>query len=167
MNTSNKTNKIAIVGVLSALYFVLSLTLKIPTGFGAIALDMGYIVLTVSAITLGPIPAALVGGIGAAVESSLLSPYGISIGWVVMNIIIGLICGYALHNADNIKMVRTIIIIVIAVFIGVCAKTGIECTLYSIPLIVKAPKSIVAWIIDSIVMVIGIPIAKRVKDRIV
>ena len=160
----NKTLKqITLIGILTALYVVFSLTLKIPMGIGAIALDLGYTVLTVSSFKVGRW-AAFVGGVGAGIESILFSPYGISYGWIVMNIIIGLICGTLFNKFDgNRKYVYCIITILLAVLIGVTAKTIIECSLYSIPYIAKIPKSAVAFGIDAVVMIIGLPIADRVN----
>ena len=168
---NKNTKKIALIGILSALYFVCSITLKIPMGIGSIALDLGYIVLTIAALYLGAIPAAIVGGLGAMLESVLLSSYGISYGWIVMNIIIGLICGIFFRLIKSNKMgIREIVgysgIILVAVLLGVGAKTIIECNLYSIPYLVKIPKSLVAFGVDSVVMIIGLPIAYRVRKFI-
>lgn len=158
-----------LTAMLAALYFVLSLTLKIPLR-GNISLDLGYISLTVAAVFLGAIPAAIVGGLGAAIESILLSPYGLSIGWVVMNVCIGLICGYVLHKKyRNLRTERisAVITILVAVLIGVSMKTLIECTLYSIPVIVKLPKSVAAFLVDSFVMIFGgIPLSDVIKDKV-
>ena len=162
------TKKIALIGILSALYVVFSLTLKIPMGIGAIALDLGYIVLTVSVFTVG-IYAGIVGGIGAFVESLVFSAYGISWGWVVMNILIGIICGLLIQKIklDSIKNYLICgAVIVGAVFVGITAKTIIECSLYSIPYAVKIPKSAVAFGIDTLVMLIGLPIASKIKKLI-
>lgn len=157
-----------LTAMLAALYFVLSLTLKIPLR-GNISLDLGYCALTVAAVFLGAVPAAIVGGLGAAIESILLSPYGLSVGWVVMNVCIGLICGYVLHKEyrrGRTKLIPAVITILIAVFIGVFMKTVIECTLYSIPVLVKLPKSITAFLVDSIVMIFGgIPLSDIIKGR--
>ena len=162
------TKKIAVIGILSALYVVFSLTLKIPMGIGSIALDLGYIVLTVSVFTVGAY-AGIVGGIGAFVESLVFSAYGISWGWVVMNILIGVICGLAISKVklDSIrKYVVCGLVIIGAVLVGITAKTVIDCSLYSIPYAVKLPKSAVAFGIDSAVMLIGLPIASKVKKLV-
>ena len=156
-----KAKTIATVGILTALYVVLSLTLKIPFGIGAIALDLGYIVLTVSAFKVG-MWSAVVGGAGAALESYIFSPYGLSYGWIVMNIIIGLICGYFFYKKRK-PYAFHVCMIVISVFVGVTVKTVIECGLYSIPFLVKIPKSVTAFAIDTIVMLIGLLVAYKIK----
>lgn len=153
--------KVALIGLLTALYVVFSLTLKIPMGIGAIALDLGYIVLTVSSFKVGKW-SAFVGGVGAGIESILFSPYGISYGWIVMNIIIGLICGTLFNKfSGKKKYLYCGITIIGAVLLGITAKTIIECSLYSIPYVAKIPKSVVAFGIDTVVMLIGLPIASR------
>ncbi len=157
--------KIAFIGILTALYVVLSLTLKIPLGLGNIMLDLGYLALTVAAFTVGPW-AAFVGGVGALLESLWFSAYGISYGWIVMNILIGLICGLVLPKIKLEKFYHYLIcgaIIFGAVLVGITAKTIIECKLYNIPYLVKIPKSAVAFGVDTLVMWLSIPIATQLK----
>ncbi len=165
----NKTKDIAIIGVMTALYVVFSLTLKIPMGVGAIALDLGYIVLTIACMRYGWL-GLFVGGIGAFLESLLFSAYGISYGWIAMNVVIGVLCGlfFTRFNKGKLNLKAYLIcvaVIVVSVFIGAAIKTVIECYLYSIPLLVKIPKSLVAWGIDSVVMIIGLPIASKLNER--
>ena len=166
----NLIKKIALIGILTALYVVMSLTLKIPIGIGNIQLDMGYVALTVACFTVGPW-AAFVGGVGAAIESILFSAYGISYGWIAMNIAIGLILGFIFKISPRLTeqykdMGMNILLIILAVLIGVTIKTAIECSLYSIPLAVKLPKSLIAFMIDTVVMVIGLFVVGPVKKLI-
>ena len=167
MKKSVKT--MVLTAMLTALYFVLSISLKIPT-VGNISLDLGYIALTIAAVYLGALPAAIVGGLGAAIESTLLSPYGLSIGWVVMNICIGIACGTFLfhrHFDKPSKLYKAVFVILVSVFAGVLAKTVIECLLYSIPILVKIPKSASAFFIDSFVMIFaGLPLSVALEGRI-
>lgn len=158
------TKKISLIGVLTALYVVCSLTLKIPMGVGAIALDLGYLVLTVAVFTIGAY-AGIVGGMGALIESYLFSPYGISWGWVVMNVIIGVLCGIIFRNVKlkGARYIACAVIIAVAILLGVSAKTIIECNLYGIPYLVKIPKSAVAFGIDTAVMILGLPITAKLK----
>ena len=155
------TKKLTTVAMLIALYCALSAMMKIPF-IGAISLDLGYIVLTVACGLFGPL-AAVVGAIGCGLESILFSPYGFSIGWFVANLIIGLGCGYVFKKTNVIW--KRIIAIIIFVAIGMLgAKTSIECYLYHIPFAVKFVKSLVAFGVDSIVMIIGLGITKRFED---
>lgn len=153
------TKKITGIGILTALYCALSALMKFPI-IGAISLDLGYIALAIGCLAFGPW-GAFIGAVGCGIESILFSPYGFSIGWFVANIIIGLGCGYVFKHT-NLTWKR-IIAIVVFVAIGMLgAKTIIECTLYGIPFSVKIVKSLVAFILDSITMIIGLYIGKRI-----
>lgn len=165
----SKTRQVAFLGILTALYVVCALSLKVPTGVGNISLDLGYIVLTVACMLLGW-KAFIVGGVGAFLESLLFSAYGISYGWIAMNVIIGLMCGIVFSVCKPKKTVLKVavysVVIVVAVALGVAVKTIIECKLYSIPYAVKIPKSVTAFIIDSVVMLVGLPLAFRLTKMV-
>lgn len=151
--------KISGIAILTSLYVVLSAMMKIPF-IGAISLDLGYIALTVGCAMFG-MWGAFIGAVGCGIESILFSPYGFSIGWFVANLIIGLGCGFVFKHTE--KTWKRIIAIIFFVALGILvAKTGIECFLYNIPFEVKIIKSIVAFTIDTITMIIGLAVVKRV-----
>ena len=153
-----KTRQIADIALLTALYCVLSAMMKIPF-IGAISLDLGYIALTVACALFGPWAAA-VGAIGCGLESILFSPYGFSISWFVANLIIGLGCGIIFKKTQNV-WIRIITIIGFVAIGMLCAKTGIECYLYHIPFAIKIVKNLVAFGVDSAVMIAGLWISNR------
>lgn len=154
-----RTRQITGIAILTALYCVLSAMMKIPF-IGAISLDLGYVALTISCALFGPW-AAFVGAVGCGLESIIFSPYGFSIGWFVANLIIGLGCGIVFTKTKNIWI--RIAAIVGFVAIGMLgAKTGIECYLYHIPFAVKIVKSLVAFIADTITMIVGLGITTKV-----
>lgn len=156
------TKKITGIAVLTALYCVLSVMMKIPF-IGAISLDLGYVALTLACAVFGPW-GAFVGAVGCGLESMMFSPYGFSISWFVANLIIGLSCGFVFMNTKTIwKRVLAIILFVGIGMLG--AKTGIECYLYHIPFAVKIIKNLVAFGVDSLVMLIGLGVVKPVEDR--
>ena len=163
MNNKLNTNKIIGIGILTALYCVLSAMMKIPF-IGAISLDLGYIALTIGCVVFG-MWGAFVGAVGCGIESILFSPYGFSISWFIANLIIGLGCGYVFKKTNNIW--KQIIAILIFVGIGMLGvKTGIECYLYHIPFAVKIVKNLVAFGIDSLTMIIGLYIYRKInKDN--
>ena len=151
--------KISGIAILTSLYVVLSAMMKIPF-IGAISLDLGYIALTVGCAMFG-MWGAFIGAVGCGIESILFSPYGFSIGWFVANLIIGLGCGFVFKHTE--KTWKKIVAIIFFVALGILvAKTGIECFLYNIPFEVKIIKSIVAFAIDTITMIIGLAVVKRV-----
>ena len=151
--------KITGVAVLTALYCVLSAMMKIPF-IGAISLDLGYIALAIGCAMFGPW-GAFIGAVGCGFESLLFSPYGFSISWFIANLIIGFGCGFV-FNRTKVTWKR---ILAIVAFVGVGmlgAKTGIECYLYHIPFVVKIVKNMVAFGVDTLVMIIGLGITKLI-----
>ena len=164
------TKKLATTGVLTALYFVLSALLKIPVA-GNIKLDLGYIALAVGAVYLGTVPAAVIGGGGVLIESLLMSQRGISLGWILMNVIVGLVCGRVLHKAVGEPSARfwlkAIPAVVLSMLAGVTVKTVIDCIAYGLMPEAKIPTALAAWILDSVVMLaLGIPISLGLKKRL-
>lgn len=165
-----KTKRIAVIAIFIALYFVLSALLKIPV-VGHITLDLGYIALTVGAVYLGAVPAALIGSIGAFLESALMSQRGVSPGWVLMNAIVGLACGYVLHKlADGERKklwIGAAVVVPASMLVGVTVKTVIDCLLYDVALVAKLPSSFTAWLLDSAVMLgVGLPLSIALKKRL-
>lgn len=157
-----KTKKIAMLGVLTALYVVLSAFLKINI-IGNIQLDLGYLAFTVGLCAFG-VWGSVVGVVGCALESLLFSAYGFSISWVVANIIIGIGCGIVFMHTERIAW--RIIAVVLFCAVGLLgAKTMIECYLYSIPFAVKIPKNAVAFAIDCAVMVGGLALYNGIFSK--
>lgn len=158
-----KTKKIAILGMLTALYVVLSAFLKFVV-FGNIMVDLGYIAFAVALCLFGPW-GTVVGVIGCALESILFSAYGFSISWCAANLAIGLICGFAFMIKRS--GIEKYLIILVAVAVGmIIVKTAIECPLYGIPLEVKLPKNAVAFIVDSIAMMFGLAVYQSIEGKI-
>lgn len=158
-----KTNKITLTGLLTALYVVLSLSLKINL-IGNITIDLGYVALAIACCLLGGW-AGFVGAIGCSLESLLFSAYGFSISWFIANLIIGLGCGIIFKKTNN-TVLRAIAIVLFTALGVFVAKTVIECKLYNIPFAVKIMKNAVAFIVDTIAMLIGLYITPYIKKAI-
>jgi len=142
------------------------MSMRIPLGIGHISVDLGYVALVVYAYNAGSIPAAIVGGCSAAIMSILTGWF--SFEWVLANISVGLICGH-FYDRSNTKRATlwNVVLTVLAVAIGMLViKTAVSCWLWSIPVLVKLPKSIAAWVTDSIVMCAGIPLARRLHSHL-
>lgn len=153
----NTTKKIALLGILTALYVVLSFTMKIPL-IAHIQTDLGYIAFGVATVALG-VPGFIVGALGCLVVSLLTSGW-VPIGWILGQAAIGIICGIAYKKCKY--MWLNILITIIAVFVGVGGiKTLVECYLYTIPLAVKLPKNLIASVADTIPMIIGYLVATK------
>lgn len=164
------TKRTATIAVFTALYFVLSMFLKIPV-VGNITLDLGYIALSVGAVYLGAVPGMLIGSLGAFLESALLSQRGVSPGWILMNAIVGFFCGLVLHRAADEERkkfwLKAILVVMLSMLVGVLVKTFIDSALYNTAIIAKIPSSATAWILDSLVMlVLGLPLSLELKKRL-
>lgn len=157
-----RTQYICLMAMGIALYVACSFMMKIPL-IGHIGLDLGYIVLAIFCYMFGGIEGAIIGACGCTIVSLLMSGW-FPAGWCLGNAIIGIMCG-TLYKENAI--VRNIIITVLAVVIGILGiKTVIECWLFNIPFAVKIPKNLIATIVDSITMCIGVIIAPQLKHRI-
>lgn len=166
---SKKVKLVAMIAMMIALYFVLSAMLKIPIA-GHITLDLGYIALMVGAVYFGAVPAMIIGGVGAFLESALMSQRGVSPGWIVMNVIAGGLVGWITKKyADQGRkklVLSAVIVVPIAMLLGAAAKMFIDCAMYDLPLIVKIPTTAAAWISDSVVMLAaGLPLSMALKRR--
>lgn len=169
MNTK-KVKRLATIAMLIAVYFVLSAMLKIPIA-GHITLDLGYIALMVGAVYFGAAPAMVIGGVGAFLESALMSQRGVSPGWIVMNVIAGGLTGWVLYRIpveEKKRMViSAVIVVTLSMLLGAAAKMFIDCAMYDLPVVLKIPTTIVAWLSDSVVMlVVGLPLSMALKRRL-
>ena len=158
-----KTKTVAYLGIGIALYVVLGCFMNIPLMAGThLQTDLGYIVFGAYCYLFGW-PAFIVGVIGCLIESLLTSGW-VPVGWMVGQALIGLTCGHTYKNTQN--KYAHIVITVIEVFLGiVLVKSGIECALYGIPLVVKIPKNFVAFIADVIPMLLGLFLGYKLKDK--
>ena len=161
--TKNKTQKICVLGMLTALYVVLSAFLKINI-VGNITIDLGYLAFAVALCEFG-VYGTVVGVAGCALESLLFSAYGFSLSWVVANLVIGIGCGLVFSRVKNVWGRIGAIVLFCAIGLLGC-KTGIECALYNIPLWVKIPKSAVAFGVDAAVMIGGLFLYKAIAKII-
>ena len=149
-----KTKKIITLAILTALYVALSALMKIPF-IGNISLDLGYIAFVVALMSFKYAGIA-VGVLGCALESLLFSAYGFSISWAVGNLIVGLFFAWFISKSDY-NQFRYMFGAFVACVLGILlVKTGIECRLYNIPTAIKVPKNLVACLVDTITMCIGI-----------
>ena len=166
----DKTKKLALTAIFSALYFVLSAVLKIPVG-GHMTLDLGYIALMVASVYLGAVPAMMVGAIGAFFESALLSMRGVSPGWILMNAIIGFCCGSVLPKASEGKRRKFLLLAFLTVpssaLVGMALKTLIDCALYDLPLAAKIPVAFIGWLADcGVMLLLGLPLSITLKKQL-
>ena len=149
---------IAHLGMGIALYVALGMAIKVPL-VGNIQTDLGYVAFGAFLYAIGW-PAFIVGMFGACLESIVVSGW-VPVGWMAGQALVGLVCG-AMYKKTNSILVQTAFTIV-AMFLGIAVlKTGIECFLYGIPLQVKFFKNVVAFVADTVPMLIGLYVGRRI-----
>lgn len=160
-----KVKYMVTLAILTALYVALSAMMKIPF-IGNISLDLGYIAFVVALMLFG-YKGIVVGVVGCALENILFSAYGFSISWAIGNLIVGLIFVSGVHK-NFYNPVTYMVLAALGCFVGIgIVKTGIESYLYSIPLAIKFPKNLVATVVDTFTMWVGIWIFnKKTLDRL-
>ena len=155
----NKNRKIAYLSIGIALYVVLSAFVIIPI-INRIKLDLGYIVFGLYLNTFG-IPAAIVGVLGCII-GNLLKGGSFPIAWAIGQTFIGLSLGYLLPKTKQLWL--KILYGIVAVFIGIALiKTVIEVAMYHFPIVLKFSSNFVAFIADSIPLIIGIVLNQKIK----
>ena len=154
-----RNQKIAFIGLGIALYVVLSAFVIIPI-VNRIKLDLSYIVFGIYLNQLGPI-ATIVGTAGCII-ANLLKGGSLPFAWAAGQIFIGLTLGYLLPKTEKIYL--KIIYSLISTFIGIAIiKTIIEIAMYHYPLWLKFSSNAVAFIADTIPLIIGILLSKKIK----
>lgn len=119
------------------------------------SLNLGYIPLAICAYNLGPISAALVGGIG---HLALAYSY-IPLDMCLANIFIGLVCG-SLYKHNKYTELDNMLVTICAMILGILGiKTAFGYELFHIPFNIAIPRNLVYSVMNSTVMVLGVVIA--------
>ena len=103
MEKRNRTLKLALIGIMTALTMVVTWILPIPMVSTEGYINFGDAVIFITAATMGGIPAMIVGGIGSML-ADILGGYA---HWALFTLIIkgleGLLCGLIFVSLDKLK----------------------------------------------------------------
>lgn len=158
----NRVRLIAYMGMGIALYVVVSLSLNIPFGIRHMRLDLGYIVYTVYLALFG-YWGIVVGVVGCCIKG-YISDGWIPFTWMIGQTLIGIVCAGTFSKTANVT--RWVAAIVVSVFFGIAiVSSGLSALMFHLPLGAKIIAGTVGAISDSIVMILGIPIAKMMRTR--
>ncbi|MDD3766299.1 MAG: ECF transporter S component [Eubacteriales bacterium] len=116
--------KIALMGVLCGLTFVFTSFIKIPIS-AAGYVHLGNVVIVVSALMLGPLPAAIIGAAGSALADLLVAPV-----WTLYTVVIKFALGYLVSVADKKSKAAGILLYVAAGVIFVGGYYLAECIIF-------------------------------------
>lgn len=159
-------NKICINGIGIALFVVMTLCLQVPV-FENYYLCLGYVAMAFYTYYFGTTSGVLVGTIGVFLYCLLTSGLRGMPGWILGNLVIGIICGItakAVKKCDRkyIKELMMIIAVVVSTAIGILVvKSCVEVVLYSLPFMLRVANNIFAFVADVIVLILGFEICIR------
>ena len=175
MSTSTKmkmrTERICVLGILTALFVALAMVLRVPV-FDNFYLCLGYIAMYMAMGLYGITGGFVVGTIGTTIYCLLISGLRGLPGWLVGNLIISFTVGFwMLITRDFKRDIKwtgaTVVIITIATGIGMLLfKSLTEVILYAQPLWIRITTNFPAFIADSIVLCLSIPIYSIVEPHI-
>ncbi|MBQ8815212.1 MAG: ECF transporter S component [Lachnospiraceae bacterium] len=154
------SKKLCINALGIALFVVLTLCLQVPV-FENYYLCLGYIAMAFYTYYFGITSGTLVGAMGVLLYCLLTSGLRGMPGWMLGNIIIGVLCGYAAKYAKRLsytwmKQVVMAIAVILSTAIGILiVKSMVEVILYSLPFMQRIANNIYAFVADVIVLIIG------------
>lgn len=157
------TKKLCINAMGIALFVVLTLCLQVPV-FENYYLCLGYIVMAFYLYYFGTASGALAGSMGVFLYCFLTSGLRGMPGWMLGNVVIGILCGIASKHAkkQNSMWKKQVILaaaVIAAAAIGILlVKSMTEVALYSLPFSVRVSNNIYAFIADTVVLVAGFEI---------
>lgn len=168
---SNSIKKICLNGLGLALFIVFAYIIRVPV-FENYYLCLGYIVMTVYCYSVNIISGTIVGTFGVVLYCILTGGLRGMPGWALGNLILGLIMGMAFKQFKKLKkswleMIFSVIMVIIGTAIAMLVvKSLVECFLYSQPFLVRTANNIYAFIADSFIIVVSLPICKFLDPKL-
>ena len=155
--------KICIDAMGIALFVVLTLCLQVPV-FENYYLCLGYIIMAFYLYYFGTASGTLAGTVGVFLYCMLTSGIRGMPGWMLGNVIIGILCGIAAkyarkQNKNSIKQIIMFAAVIVSTAIGILAvKSLVEVALYSLPFVLRLANNIYAFVADVFVLIFGFAI---------
>ncbi len=165
------TKDITITGIGIALFVALSFVIRVPV-FENYYICLGYVVMAVYLYSVGTIQGTLVGTFGVFIYCLLISGLRGMPGWILANVVIGIVLGYTMKKTKcivnrNVALVIQIIAVVISVAIGILViKSGVECFLYGQPFWLRTTNNIYAFVADVVTLTLSLPFCYILDSRI-
>ena len=169
MNISTKTIAVNAIGI--ALVVVLSLCLQVPV-FENYYLCLGYVVMTVYCYTVGTIGGTIVGTMGVVLYCFLISGLRGMPGWAIGNVFLGIVLGISFNFIKKINkpflgfLLSSVLVIVATAISMLLIKSGVESFLYAQPIWLRTVRNVYAFIADSFVIIVSLPICKFLHPKL-
>ena len=167
----NKTKQICITGMGIALFVILAMVIRVPV-FENYYLCLGYVAMAVYLYSVGTVSGTIVGTLGTVLYCVLTNGLRGMPGWVLGNLVIGIIVGVTFRYARKIRnnwahLIVCIVAIVIGNILGILiVKSGVECFLYAQPFFVRVAKNIYAFVADAFVLSVSLPVCWILDGKI-
>ena len=158
--------KICINGIGIALFVVMTLCLQVPV-FENYYLCLGYVAMAFYTYYFGTTSGVLVGTLGVFLYCLLTGGLRGMPGWILGNVVIGVICGITAkivkkHDRKYIKEIMMITSVIVSTAIGILVvKSLVEVALYSLPFMLRVTNNIFAFVADVVVLVLGFELSIR------
>lgn len=153
-----------------ALFVVLTMCVQVPV-FENYYICLGYVVMALYCYVFGPVSGTLVGCVGTGVYCLLTGGINGMPGWMIGNLVIGIMFGFACkvsYGMENFfRQIFLIIVIIFSTGIGILlVKSSVEVLLYAHPLWLRIVKNLPAFIADIIVLIMSLPICSYLSPII-
>lgn len=161
--------KISLMAVGVALFVVLSLCLQVPV-FENYYLCLGYLVMAVYLYSFGTLAGTIVGFLGVVLYCVVISGMRGMPGWSLGNIVIGVALGLTFRATRSIpsEILKTgihCVVIVASTALGILVvKSETEHLMYAQPFLIRAGKNLSAFIADSAMLIISLPIVRIIHS---
>ena len=169
--TKKSLEFIALTGVGTALFVVLSFCLQVPV-FENYYLCLGYIAMAVYLYSFGITSGTIVGVLGVFIYCLLISGMRGMPGWALGNLFIGLCMGLTFKAVKKINnkpaqyILNAVAAVASSAFAMLVIKSVTEQLLYSQPFLVRAAKNFYAFAADAFVLIIALPLCMTIDGLI-
>ena len=166
--TSHLARRITILGLGIGLYVAMSLALQVPF-FENYYLCLGYTVLVVFCCFFGPAAGAIVGALGCVLHCLAINGMRGMPGWALGNLFTGVVLGLLLPRTLKQpltvpKIAVTALIMAASMAIAMFGiKSFTEVVLYGQPLWARMVKNSYAFIANSVVLLMSIPLVTALR----
>lgn len=157
------TRTITLLAMGTALFVALSMCLQVPV-FENYYLCLGYVVMAVYCYSFGAFSGTVIGFFGVILYCLVISGLRGMPGWALGNIVIGILLGLVFQKTREMSSVPVctalqILAILLATAAGILGVKSItETLLYGQPFLLRVAKNSYAFIADSVVLAVSIPL---------
>lgn len=170
MKTKINVRYISRVGLLVAMFVVLAMAVQVPV-FENYYICLGYFAMLVGLVDMGVAAGTICGTAGVFLYCLITSGMRGMPGWLIGNLVIGLILGFSIKATKDIskpaKYVVNSVVIVLSTLLGILVcKSAVEHFLYAQPMAVRMAKNIYATVADIVVMIALFPVANELSEAV-